>query len=623
MKLELSASSSPPVLSAPSFTSGCHDDHYGQSGIRVLASVDGVAEQQQWHNTLNLMEADVQWQSTSSTTISQLRRIRSWIKDGVTLDFITTPECIDHSNTPSVVLNASLVRRRIAEYEDFGALTPLPPDHPTPFGVQPLHVIIKPPRKPRLVVDLSRNLNDHLQYEYFHYSSIADAVDLSFPGCWYSKLDLSNCFLSFPLHPSALPHFIFRFEGQLYQFTRMPFGLSTAPRICTELLSVVAYSLQLQGVDALIRYLDDFLFINNDEPSSRLTLELAQRTFDDFGLVVNPDKTEGPAQRLTFLGIEFDSIACTLSCTHERVQELIGLLTNAIKSSRVLLSDLATLIGKLQFASQVLPGFRPFIHGMQAVYNARDASVRRHHSDDRRGHFAHQSAKVKTTRVFQADVRFWLVHLPRWNGLARWRTTQSAPFIFASDASLQGFGFYLEHLPPHVDPSHWPTPLQLGSGFVGVYSSTDSTYHRESGQINWCEVFAMYATLCSYRSVLRDCCVMFLCDNSTGVHILNRQSTRANGLAQLLRDIFILCLECNISLRAEHRPGEQNVLADFLSRPRYHGHTSHPVDEWKAAHPSAAHRLRSVSVVYSHQFGSRREPLTTIRSSTTGTRPTR
>ena len=116
-----------------------------------------------------------------------------------------------------------------------------------PFGVQPLHVIIKPGRKPRLVIDLSRNLNDHPRVRILLLLVGAGCHRVVHPGCWYSKLDLSNCFLSFPLHPSAMPHFIFRFEGRMYQFIRMPFGLSSAPRICTELLSVVAFGLSQEG----------------------------------------------------------------------------------------------------------------------------------------------------------------------------------------------------------------------------------------------------------------------------------------------------------------------------------------------------------------------------------------
>ena len=90
-------------------------------------------------------------------------------------------------------MRAGVVQQRIVEYTQFGAIRPLPADHPTPFGVQPLHMILKAGRKPRLVIDLSRNLNDHLAYEYFSYSTCNDAMEMSTPGCWYSKLDLSNC----------------------------------------------------------------------------------------------------------------------------------------------------------------------------------------------------------------------------------------------------------------------------------------------------------------------------------------------------------------------------------------------------------------------------------------------
>ena len=117
-----------------------------------------------------------------------LQRVRAWITHGVTLDILTPPANVDHSNTPTIEAHADVVQQRIAEYTQFGAIQPLPADHPTPFGVQPLHMILKAGRKPRLVIDLSRNLNDHLAYEYFSYSTCNDAMEMSTPGCWYSKL---------------------------------------------------------------------------------------------------------------------------------------------------------------------------------------------------------------------------------------------------------------------------------------------------------------------------------------------------------------------------------------------------------------------------------------------------
>jgi hypothetical protein len=113
---------------------------------------------------------------------ADLQRIQDWITEGITLDLESLPAAIDHKNTPSVLRNADLVRTRLREYMAFGAVVQLAADHPCPFGVQPLHVIIKEGKKPRLVIDLSQNLNDHLRYEYFCYSSVRDATELSTPA---------------------------------------------------------------------------------------------------------------------------------------------------------------------------------------------------------------------------------------------------------------------------------------------------------------------------------------------------------------------------------------------------------------------------------------------------------
>ena len=542
----------------------------------------------------------------TGANLNELQQIRDWVVHGVSLAFNSLPPPVEYGNTPTVTHNADVVRVRLREYMAFDAVTPLPPDHPCPYGIQPLHVIIKPGKKPRLVIDLSRNLNDHLEYVYFSYSTVQQAAEQSMPNCWYGKLDLSNCFLSFPLHPDVWPHFIFRFEGALYQFRRMPFGLSSAPRICTLLLSVVAYRLSREDFFRLIRYLDDFLFIASSQAEMAQCLPRAQQIFSDFGLVVNTDKTEGPAQQLSFLGILLDSVNQTLACTPERVKELTSLLASAASSPQISLSALASLIGKLQFAASVLPGARPFLRRMLDLQHLHDVRLRRRHlaADDssaRRLHFILHRSTVFTDRFFRADVSFWQSHLLRWNGTARWRSAQSDPVCFASDASLAGFGFYLESTPPGIRTSTWPRHMRVGSGFKGVYSPDHGHLHKEPSQMTWCEMFAVYAALFTYCNLLRHCSVVFYVDNATDVHILNRQATRSARLAGLLREIYSISVDCNISLYARHRSGEDNVLADFLSRPDLHEPT-HLVQQWQRTYPSRAHLLSSVSVVHSSQF---------------------
>ena len=575
------------------------------SPLRTAAAVTADAPRALWLDTLSDMAL------LPDSDPALLRQIADWITHGVTLDMDSLPPAEVYSNTPSVRLNADVVRTRLQEYIDFGAVVSLPQDSHCPFGVQPLHVIIKTDKKPRLVIDLSRNLNDHLHYEYFSYSTVRDATELSTPGCWYGKLDLSNCFLSFPLHPSAQPHFIFRFDDQLYQFVRMPFGLASAPRVCTQLLSVVAHRLSQLSIEHVIRYLDDFLFIAHSAESMAATLHTAQQLFSDFGLVVNTDKTEGPLQQISFLGIQLDSLAQTLSCTPARITELCTLLSSALSQQKIRLSFLASLIGKLQFAATVLPGARPFVRRMLDLHQYHNRRISALHprrgstvldpAASRRLHFALQHNSVYTDQGFRADARFWLAHLHQWNGTAKWRSAQAAPFCIATDASLTGFGFYLESTPTHVDTSQWPQGVRVGTGYSGLYSTDHQHLHSTSGQMTWCELFAVYAALLTYRTVLRHGCVLFYVDNETDVHILNRQATRSSRLAGLLREIYSISLADNISIYARHRSGVDNTLADYLSRPELHQHT-HIVSRWQRTYPHLSTCLSHVCVVHSSEF---------------------
>ena len=67
--------------------------------------------------------------------------------------------------------------------------------------MQPLLVITKEGQKPRLVIELSCNLNDNLAYEYSSYTSVQDAVEMACPQCWLSKLGLQLLSV-LPLHLS-------------------------------------------------------------------------------------------------------------------------------------------------------------------------------------------------------------------------------------------------------------------------------------------------------------------------------------------------------------------------------------------------------------------------------------
>jgi hypothetical protein len=524
------------------------------------------AYMQRWLDTVHEMEQ--QHPDCSPQLRQQLAIIREHITHGVSLDLLDdTPPPLSYANSPSVAQHSGAVRARLEEYMAWGAVLLLPS---APARIQPLLVIIKPGRKPRLCIDLSRNLNDYLVVLNFSYTNVSHAVKLSSAGSWYSKLDLSNCYLSFHLHPDAVEHFAFCFEGKHYAFTRMPFGLSSAPYICTQLLSVVAYKLRQLGL-VLVRYLDDFLLISSTEEQAARDLLVAQQVFRHYGLVVNPDKTEGPAQRMSFLGVLIDSLQQTLSVTAERVQELLQLLSGFRADGKRAASahELMSLVGKLSFAAACLPGARPFMRRMLDLVP----------------HGRSRHKRVDLSASFHCDLLYWSTRLQAWNGRCSWIVP--APLVLVSDASVEGFGFHLRSLPPGFDAASLPTALQPGSGVLGLWSARHQHLISSHRQIQWAEMFAALAAVLVYSPFVRNSSVLLLMDNSSDVGAINRQSSRSKSVCVLVRALFDLSFRCHFALRAQHISGTSNVLADFLSRPTLHQHQ--PLHCW----PLVTHSLDS------------------------------
>jgi hypothetical protein len=131
---------------------------------------------------------------------AELELIKTALREGIRLQPSAEPDLLVFPNTPAVQRNIQLCKERIDYYFDIGALEVLTE---RPELLQPLHVVDRPGRKARIVLDLSRNLNDVIEHESFHMQSIQTAVQLSSPGCWYGKIDISDCFLSFPVHPDS------------------------------------------------------------------------------------------------------------------------------------------------------------------------------------------------------------------------------------------------------------------------------------------------------------------------------------------------------------------------------------------------------------------------------------
>ena len=137
--------------------------------------------------------------------------------------------------------------------------------------------------------------------------SIQTAVQPSSTGCFYGKIDTSDCFLSFPVHPESQRFLAFELDGGYYRFKRLPFGLCSAPLWADRFLRCIDFAFGQAGITH-VRYSDDFLIIASTATAVQDAIALACDILGSHELVVNKSKTEGPSQSITFLGLGLDSL---------------------------------------------------------------------------------------------------------------------------------------------------------------------------------------------------------------------------------------------------------------------------------------------------------------------------
>lgn len=482
------------------------------------------------------------WASAEPSRTDHCNRILDCIEHGLPITPNPLPINKQLPNTPLIAAHAGAVRQQLESHLASGAIERCTRSDIT--AVHPLHAVVRKDRKLRVVVDFSLNLNDCLVVPPMqHGSSIDTAVRLSQLGCYYSKLDIRDCFHSFSVRGDSQRLLGFCFEGQFYRFKRLPLGLNIAPELCELMLSVVSWQLQQQGV-VHVRYCDDLLIIGQSAAACLAMTDTAIATLDFFGFAVSHSKTIRCVQIIEFLGIQFDSANGTLSCPPHRLADLVQLLQSAMQTgTRHVVRFILSLVGKLSFAAHVLPGARPFFRSL---------------IDATRG--LHPRAHIVLSPATRDDLAYWLQHLSAWNGRQRWRSS-ARPIVVATDASLSGWGGLVLYCPPSTT---LPPHLSVGSGTAGRWCRSHPI--QSSSDIGWAELHAVLYMVAAIGAAAPHSSITLLVDNQSDVAIINRQSTRSPALLSLLRAIYAVATEHNLRLVARHIPGTSNAAADALSR---------------------------------------------------------
>ena len=141
----------------------------------------------------------------------------------------------------------------------------------------------------RPVINLSR-FNNYVEYCHFKMEDLKAVADLLRPGDFMCKLDLKDAYFSVPLHRRSQKFIRFQFQGKTYQFTCLPFGLTSAPRIFTKILKPVTGILRKMGIRIIV-YLDNMLIMNSTLEGARKDIMILKSILENLGFLINMEKS--------------------------------------------------------------------------------------------------------------------------------------------------------------------------------------------------------------------------------------------------------------------------------------------------------------------------------------------
>ncbi len=119
-----------------------------------------------------------------------------------------------------------------------------------------------------------------------------------------------------------------------------------------------------------------------------------------WGCLWPQQKTEGPATKLVFLGIELDSVTMTISLPRKKLERLRAMIQEWESKKSCTKRKLLSLIGYLQHACPVIRPGRSFLRRMIDL----STGVRALHH------------RVRLNAGFRSDLKWWNYFLPIWNG---------------------------------------------------------------------------------------------------------------------------------------------------------------------------------------------------------------
>lgn len=395
--------------------------------------------------------------------------------------------------------------------------------------VSKIFTVSKPDGSRRPIINLKK-LNEFIDSPHFKMESIKVACTLVNRNSFMAVIDLKEAYHAIPIDNDHQKFLKFRWNGKLYKYTCLPFGLSVAPFLNTKITKPVLAFLRSKGF-LLVGYLDDTLVIGNTLTQCADRVNEIIAIFDSLGFVVNFEKSQlVPAQEIRFLGFILNSVEMKLRLQLDKVDKILQKCKIVQKIRNVQIQTVAELIGMLIAATPATK--YGLLYTRQLESEKTEALFQNSGNYKKIMHISEKSV---------SDLSWWISKLgSEWQYL-RPRT----PLLtITSDAS----------------PSGWGAECNSNEA-RGNWSEDHLGLH-----INVLELWAVFYGLNTFAT-RKDMHIMLRVDSSTAMGYINKlggcKSFQCHDVAKL---IWKWCEEREIIITATYINTKDNFVADRLSR---------------------------------------------------------
>lgn len=160
----------------------------------------------------------------------------------------------------------------------------------------------------------------------------------------FTKIDLSKGYWQIPVKPEDRPKTAFQTPSGLFQWTRMPFGLASAPATFARMMRM----LDLERFHAL-NFFDDILVASTNWKQHLADVQGVMATLQSHGLTARPSKIFAGFKQLEFLG-HIVGKGC-LQPEKSKVQKILSIATPRTKK------QVRSLLGLIGYYRRYVPNY--------------------------------------------------------------------------------------------------------------------------------------------------------------------------------------------------------------------------------------------------------------------------